>query len=368
MRRYRTFLEWDIIKRPRSTRIAERVLSPVMGKSLVLYAQKLRRAAVTAPDPGDPGRPRRAAEALASARHLTRLQRPSGMIPWFPGGHCDPWNHVEAAMALDVAGFHDEAFAAYRWLVDTQHPTARGTTTTRTTGPSRSRSSTPTSSLTSPPVSGTTGSARRSKSDAEALWPTVERAMAWVLGHRRDDGLVLWAVEADDTRTWDYALLTGSSSIAHALICGDQLGRVVGHRRPTWVRAADVIVDAIVNRPEAFEPKDRFAMDWYYPVLSGAMDVSAGKARLADGWSTFVMDGLGTRCVSDEPWVTASETAETAIAFATIGDFATRPPICSAGPARTAAKTVSYWTGIVYPATAPSCSRSRSTRRTPQPR
>ena len=30
------------------------------------------------------------------------------MIPWFPGGHCDPWNHVECAMALDVVGLHDE--------------------------------------------------------------------------------------------------------------------------------------------------------------------------------------------------------------------------------------------------------------------
>jgi SAM-dependent methyltransferase len=37
VRRYRRFLEWDIIRQPRSTRIAERVLSPVLGKSLVLY-------------------------------------------------------------------------------------------------------------------------------------------------------------------------------------------------------------------------------------------------------------------------------------------------------------------------------------------
>ena len=34
---YRRFLEWDIVRQPRSTRIAERVLSPVLGKSLVLY-------------------------------------------------------------------------------------------------------------------------------------------------------------------------------------------------------------------------------------------------------------------------------------------------------------------------------------------
>ena len=35
--RYRRFLEWDITARPRSTQVAERVLSPVLGKSLVLY-------------------------------------------------------------------------------------------------------------------------------------------------------------------------------------------------------------------------------------------------------------------------------------------------------------------------------------------
>jgi SAM-dependent methyltransferase len=35
--RYRRFLEWDITARPRSTRLAERALSPLLGKSLVLY-------------------------------------------------------------------------------------------------------------------------------------------------------------------------------------------------------------------------------------------------------------------------------------------------------------------------------------------
>ena len=41
--RYRSFLEWDITEQPRSTRVAERVLSPVLGKSLVLYAQRSPR-------------------------------------------------------------------------------------------------------------------------------------------------------------------------------------------------------------------------------------------------------------------------------------------------------------------------------------
>jgi SAM-dependent methyltransferase len=40
VRRYRRFLEWDIIEQPRSTRLVDRALSPVLGKSLVLYAVK----------------------------------------------------------------------------------------------------------------------------------------------------------------------------------------------------------------------------------------------------------------------------------------------------------------------------------------
>lgn len=38
--RYRRFLEWDIVSQPRTTRVAERVLGPLMGKSTVFYATK----------------------------------------------------------------------------------------------------------------------------------------------------------------------------------------------------------------------------------------------------------------------------------------------------------------------------------------
>ena len=39
--KYRRFLEWDIIEQPRTTRIAEQVLAPVLGKSAVFYATKV---------------------------------------------------------------------------------------------------------------------------------------------------------------------------------------------------------------------------------------------------------------------------------------------------------------------------------------
>jgi hypothetical protein len=40
VRPYRRLLEWDIVEAPAVTRRTERVLNPVLGKSLVVYATK----------------------------------------------------------------------------------------------------------------------------------------------------------------------------------------------------------------------------------------------------------------------------------------------------------------------------------------
>jgi SAM-dependent methyltransferase len=37
---YHRFLTWDMMKKPRLTRLLERLLNPILGKSLVLYCQK----------------------------------------------------------------------------------------------------------------------------------------------------------------------------------------------------------------------------------------------------------------------------------------------------------------------------------------
>ena len=288
-----------------------------------------------------------AEEVRTTAEHLASLQQPSGMIPWFPGGHCDPWNHVESAMALDVAGLHHQAEDAYEWLAATQRPDGAWHN-----------------------YYWPDGSVEESKLDTNVcaylatgvwhhwrctwdrafldhLWPTVERALDWVLSLCRPDGLVLWAIEADGTRPWDYALLTGSSSIQHALRCGRALSDVVGEPRPHWEDAADVITEAVVGRPEAFAPKQRWAMDWYYPVLSGALTGEGAKVRLAESWEAFAMDGKGIRCVSDEPWVTASETAECALAHAAIGDRDTASELLRWTRAHRR-DDGSYWTGLVH--------------------
>ena len=291
-------------------------------------------------------------ELLQSAHHLEALQTATGMIPWFPGGHCDPWNHVEAAMALDVAGLHDAAERAYDWLIDIQRPDGTWHNYYVADG---ERDDTPSVDKIDTNVCAyiATGALHHwrctaDRSFVDNIWPTVERALDAVVGLRREDGLPLWAIEADGTRTWEYALLTGTASIQHSLRCGAALGTATGSPRPDWSEAAELMAAAINEIPEAFEPKERWAMDWYYPVLSGATAGVAAKARLADGWSTFAMEGLGIRCVSDEPWITASETAEAALAYSAIGDFATAADLL-AWTRSHRLDDGSYLTGLVYP-------------------
>src|SRR5262249_7998501 len=61
-----------------------------------------------------------AAELGETIDAIAATQLPDGNIPWTPGGHTDPWNMVEAAMALDLGGRHDESRAAYEWLANMQ--------------------------------------------------------------------------------------------------------------------------------------------------------------------------------------------------------------------------------------------------------
>ena len=53
---YHRLLTWDIVKAPRATRIAEQLLAPVLGKSLVIYARR-PLATGTATDSIDGSRP-----------------------------------------------------------------------------------------------------------------------------------------------------------------------------------------------------------------------------------------------------------------------------------------------------------------------
>ncbi len=287
-----------------------------------------------------------AAEVADSAAHLAGLQRADGMIPWFEGGHCDPWNHVEAAMALSVCGHVDEVEAAYDWLGAAQLGDGSWFNYYVADRVKDPRIDTNTCAYAATGVWHhfcVTGDA----SFLERRFGMVERALDFVLRFQLDDGTIRWAVDFSG-RPEPYALLTGSSSIFHALRCGVSAAEELGVARPDWELAAGRLGHALAHHPGSFAPKNEYAMDWYYPVLCGALDELAANHRIDAHLPTFVIEGLGVRCVSTNDWVTAAETAECAMALDALGrtDEALHVLSQTAGHRR---DDGSYWTGIAYP-------------------
>ena len=336
------------------------------------------------------------AEVVATATTIAETQLPSGLIPWFDGGHADPWNHTEAAMALTVGGFFAEAQKAYDWLAREQLPNgawhqyywadpARSTATRSTAKSAKSMAKdtrrTPDEAKAAPRnpfARGTAKSARTSarttvKDDKldtncvayiatgvwhyflstgdrgflEELWQVVHNAIEFVCDAQTSRGEIHWARHADG-KYWPFALLTGSSSISHSLECALKLATAVGEERPRWQEAQDRLRLVIAKVPEAFAPKKRWAMDWYYPVLSGALTGQEARKRLQEGWEKFVMEGRGVRCVADKEWITAAETAECAIAHFIAGEAEiARELLGWTNHLRDSDNR--YWTGMAYP-------------------
>jgi hypothetical protein len=285
-------------------------------------------------------------EVQATARHIAGLQLANGMIPWYPHGHCDPWNHVETAMALDVAGLHREAEAAYRWLAHTQRPDGSWHNYYLAGGIEDAKLDTNVCAYVAAGV-WHHWLCTHDGAHAEAMWPVVAAAIDWVLDLQTPRGEIVWAREVDSL-PWSYALLTGSSSIAHSLGCAVALAELLDEERPDWELALVKLTDVIRTRPDAFADKQRWAMDWYYPVLTGVVTGEAARAHLAAGWDRFVIEGRGVRCVSDEPWVTAAETAECALAHLAVGDVETAASLLVWTRAHRCGDGA-YLTGLVYP-------------------
>jgi hypothetical protein len=282
----------------------------------------------------------------ATADSIVAVQSVTGAIAWFPGGQTDPWDHIECAMALDVAGRHVQARAAYEWLRRTQNADGSWYHSYRATKVAdRTRESNFAAYL-------GVGLLHHvlSTSDPDFLhrmWPALVSAMTFVLGLRTNGGAIRWARDAHGNAA-DEALLTGCSSMYHALRCSLALARHIGEARPEWELAADELGHAIAAHPRRFSPRQRYSMDWYYPILGGALRGEPARQHLLAGWDRFVVPGLGVRCVDDRPWVTGAETCELVLALCALGEW-DRASELFTSMQHLRDVDGSYWTGYVYP-------------------
>ncbi|MBS3757794.1 MAG: phenyltransferase domain-containing protein [Desulfobacterales bacterium] len=278
---------------------------------------------------------------------IADLQKETGEIPWSQGGKTDPWDHVEAAMGLAICGYIAEARAAYEWLADIQLPDGSWYASYLKGAPlDRTRET----NLSAYIAVGTfhyyliTHDLRF----LYQMWPTIEAAINFSVSLQAPTGEIYWA-KSPDLEIDPMALLTGSSSIFMSLKCALSIAGLLGKAKPAWQTALVDLGEAIRDGYHLFNmTKSRYSMDWFYPVLSGALTGGAGRERIDQQWKKFVVEGIGVLCVSDRPWVTIAETCELVLALAATGRHRIANIVFNWLVDRKF-EDGSYWCGFTYP-------------------
>jgi len=253
------------------------------------------------------------------AASIAQVQRDTGEIPWYTGGKTDPWDHVESAIGLSIGGYFEEARMAFEWLASTQMEDGSWYSSYIDGKPQDLTKESNQSSYIAVGVFHYY-LITQDRPFLEYIWPSVSAGIDYAVGLQGLGGEIYWARNtqgAVDTMS----LLTGSSSIYMSLKCALVLALLLGESRPSWQEALRRLGEAIRYRPYLFnKSKSRYSMDWFYPVMCGAVIGSEAKKRIDKSWNKFVVEGLGARCVSDSPWITMAETSELVIALAAMGE------------------------------------------------
>lgn len=293
------------------------------------------------------------AELETTAAWLASRQKSSGEIPWADGSKMDPWDHVHSAIGLCTMDRLDAARAAFRYMKETQDENGgfaaerRGGKVTRSTQESNHAAYLAT---------GLWHLHCRKPDPAflSEMWPTIERATEFVLAMQLPSGAVAWAQKGG--KVWRAPLLTGSSSTHGSLVCAIRIAERLGHERPAWRMARERLARVLRHHPAVFYETDlpekpgRHSMDWYYPVLGGALRGAQGKKRLLDPelHGAFVEAEVGCRCVKDKPWYTVAETCELVLALQVSGLHDHAQQMLS-WTRRLRTEDGAYWTGATHP-------------------
>ena len=282
--------------------------------------------------------------------YIARVQQSDGAIPWFEGSPLDPWDHVESAMGLAIGGRLDEAQQAYYWLKNNQLTNGswlaaykNGKVEDGTRAESNFVAYIATGVWHYYLITGDIGFLLK-------MWPTVAAAMEFVLRLQGPQGQIYWC-EDSSLGIREDSLVTGCSSIYKSLECALNIATIIEEDVLSWALARTKLGNAIEHHPECFDrtwdSKSRFAMDWFYPVLTNVIHGNQAKRHLSNRWQEFVVQGLGCICVNDEPWVTVAESCELVMALLSNGQYQQAVQLFS-WLHQFRDEEGAYWTGYVH--------------------
>ena len=287
----------------------------------------------------------------SSVDYILAVQNNDGSIPWEIGKKLDPWDHIEAAMGLAIAGKKEETEKAYRWLRDNQLSDGSWYSEYIQSAPTTKRRETNFSAYIA------TGLWHhylifQDEQFLNEMLPTLSKAIDFVISMQTENGDIYWAAE-EGKEILDDSLITGSSSIYKSLECASAIFKNLGRSIDKIHLSMNRLKQSINNNPERYdrtwESKSRYSMDWYYPVLCGVYDQDRSIKQIESRWSDFIVEGKGCKCVKEEPWVTVAESSELVLALVKIGFLSEAEELLSSLHQWRDDKDDLYWTGYVYP-------------------
>ena len=254
--------------------------------------------------------------------YIKSIQYKSGAIPSNEDGTHDPWDHIESIMGLNIYKDIEASKSAFNWLVDYQNND--GSWYAKYYDKYTKERNKPTHF--SPYIAVAALHFFKIFNDInflQSIWPSIESAINFSVDLQQDNGTIPWSVDSNNQIENDY-LITGCSSIVKSIECGIALSNILNKTEniKKWKKAYLLLSDAIqapIGKFDITKDRKRFSMDWYYPILSGCLSQNKKLRYINKVFKDFYVDGIGIKCVIEEPWVTVAETSEFIISLMNAG-------------------------------------------------
>ena len=254
--------------------------------------------------------------------YIKSIQYKSGAIPSNEDGTHDPWDHIESIMGLNIYKDIEASKSAFNWL--THHQNSDGSWYAKYYKTDAIEKNKPTHF--SPYIAVAALHFFRIFKDInflQSIWSSIELAVNFSVELQQDNGTIPWSINSNSQIENDY-LLTGCSSILKSIECGIALSKILNETEniEKWKKAHLLLSNAIQDPDGKFDlikDRKRFSMDWYYPILSGCLKQDEKSYYINKIFKDFYLDGIGIKCVIEEPWVTVAETSEFILALMCAG-------------------------------------------------
>ena len=204
-----------------------------------------------------------------SINFILDIQASDGSISWEQGTKLDPWDHIESAMALTVAGKTEAALKAFEWMQLNQEKEGGWFSEYKSGVPSKRRMETNFAAYICVGI-WHFYLVTKDKDFLEEYFPILKKAMDFVSSMQTASGDILWALDENGFKL-DDSLITGCSSIYKSFECFYAIKRLLNKDLGNLKDSMRSLKAAIKSKPERFDrgwkSKDRYSMDWYLSLI-----------------------------------------------------------------------------------------------------